>query len=205
MQNKIEDQVLVKEKIQVSCQLSCQQAIRAIAVLEQPKTQEFILKAASLIAETFELGGKVLLAGNGGSLCDALHVAEEFTGQFRKRRKALPAIALGEPGHITCVGNDYGFDDIFSRGVEAFGKPDDIFIALTTSGNSENLVRALNTAKSLGLKRIAFLGRGGGRSSGLSDLEICIDGFSTSDRIQEVHMALLHIIVEMVESILFGE
>lgn len=184
---------------------ACHQAVRAIAVLEKRETQEFIVKAAKLIAQTFQQGGKILLAGNGGSLCDAFHVAEEFTGQFRKPRKALPAIALGDPGHITCVGNDMGFNDIFSRSIEALGKPNDLFIALTTSGNSENLVRALQRAEALGLKRIAFLGRGGGRSTGLSDLEICIDGFTTSDRIQEVHMAAFHIIIELVESILFKE
>src|SRR5437868_7572401 len=161
----------MQDRIHEKTQVACHQAVRAIAVLEMRETQEFLVKAAQTIADTFQQGGKLLLAGNGGSLCDAFHVAEEFTGLFRKPRKAIPAMALGDAGHITCVGNDMGFDTIFSRGIEAFGKPGDLFIALTTSGNSENLVRALQTAKDLGLKRIAFLGRGGGRSTGLSDLE----------------------------------
>ena len=195
----------MQDTIHVKAQSACLQVIQAMAVLERKETQEFIVQAAQSIAETFQQGGKVLLAGNGGSLCDAMHAAEEFTGLFRKYRKALPAITLSDPGHITCVSNDMGFNQIFSRGIEAYGKSGDLFIALTTSGNSENILLALKKAEELGLKRIAFLGKGGGKSTGLSTLELSVDGFSTSDRIQEVHMACLHIIIELVEEILFGE
>ena len=181
---------------------SVKESVAAVSVLTQPYAIEFIQQFSELIVETYRRGNKILIAGNGGSLCDANHFAEELTGFFRKPREALPAIALSEPGHITCVGNDVGFDQIFSRAIEALGKPGDLFIGLTTSGNSPNLVRAVEMARQLGLKTVAFLGKGGGRLKGAADLEIIIEGFNTSDRIQEAHMAALHITVEQVEHLL---
>lgn len=178
-------------------------SINAVAALKQ--NCSFIEASAQMIASCFEEGGKLILAGNGGSLCDAMHFAEELTGFFRQKRRALPAIALSEPGHLTCVGNDVGFDQVFARGVEAYGQPDDIFIGLTTSGNSINLVQAFEQASKMGLKTIAFLGKGGGKLKGVADLELIIDGFKTSDRIQEAHMAAIHIIIEMVEAHLFED
>jgi D-sedoheptulose 7-phosphate isomerase len=184
---------------------SISESIRAVTLLSEPFAVEFMEDAAAMIATCFAEGGKIIIAGNGGSLCDAMHFAEELTGQFRKPRQALPAIALSEPGHLTCVSNDFGFDHVFSRGVEAFGKPGDIFIGLTTSGNSENIVKAFAAAKERGLKTIAFLGKEGGRLRGQADLELIINGFSTSDRIQEAHMAAIHMIIELVEYHLFKE
>jgi D-sedoheptulose 7-phosphate isomerase len=145
----------------------------------------------------------LLIAGNGGSLCDAMHFAEELTGQFRKKRAALPAIALSEPGHLTCTANDMGYDEVFARGVEAFGKPGDLFVGLTTSGNSPNIVRAFEEAKKRGLKTVSFLGKSGGALKGVADFEMLIKNFNTSDRIQEVHMAAIHIIIEAMEYELF--
>lgn len=182
---------------------SLDDAIRAIEQLKTPESIKFMLESAQLLAEVFQRGNKVIIAGNGGSLCDAAHFAEELTGLFRQYRPALPAIALTEPGHITCVGNDLGFDQIFSRGVEAYGKTGDLFVGLTTSGNSPNIVQAMHTAKALGLKTIAFLGKNGGTLKGFADLELLISGFSTSDRIQEAHMAAIHMIIEAAETILF--
>ena len=179
--------------------------IRAVCKLKEEKGLSFIQEAAQMIAKCFKNGGKLIIAGNGGSLCDAAHFAEEFTGFFRQKRKALPAIVLSEPGHLTCVGNDVGYDFVFSRGVEAFGKKDDIFIALTTSGNSQNLIKAVEAAKNLQLKTISFLGKEGGNLKGQSDLEWIVDGFKTSDRIQEAHMTAIHIIIEMVEKLIFEE
>ena len=173
--------------------------IRAIEFLKSPESVTFIQDAANLIAACFEKGGKLLIAGNGGSLCDAMHFSEELTGVFRKTRKALPAIALSCPGHLTCTANDLGFEDVFARGVEALGKEGDIFVALTTSGNSANLVTAASAAKKQGLKVISFLGKTGGALKGQSDLEWCVGGFDYSDRIQEAHMTAIHIIIEMVE------
>lgn len=180
-------------------------AVRAVALLKEPEALAFIEEVSFLLGNCFQEGGKVLVAGNGGSLCDGVHFAEELTGIFREKRKALPAIALADPGHLTCIGNDLGFEWVFSRGVEAFGKPGDIFFALTTSGNSPNILHATEKAKELGLKTVAFLGKGGGAMRGRADLEIIIDGFTTSDRIQEAHMTALHIIVEMVEVCLSQE
>jgi len=146
----------------------------------------------------------VLICGNGGSGCDAQHFAEEFSGRFRKDRKALPVIALMDPAHITCVANDFGYNAIFSRSVAAFGRERDILVALSTSGNSANVKEAILTARDLGMSTIAFLGRDGGQTKGLSDYEIIVPGLY-SDRIQEVHMFLLHVLVELVERRLFPE
>lgn len=171
--------------------------------LQSSEGLEFIESVARAIATCYQKGGKLLIAGNGGSLCDAMHFAEELTGYFRQERPALPAIALADPGHLTCVGNDVGFDQVFARGVEAHGTPEDIFIALTTSGNSENLVRAVEMAKKKELSVVTFLGKTGGALKGMGDLEWIVSGFETSDRIQEAHMAAIHIIIEMVEQELF--
>lgn len=177
--------------------------IRAIQFLKNSHSLTFIEEASSLIANCFKDGGKLLIAGNGGSLCDAMHFAEELTGVFRSKRRALPAIALSDPGHLSCTANDLGYEGVFTRAIEALGKPGDIFIALTTSGNSLNLVEAIPIAKNLGLKTVAFLGKKGGKLKGCSDLEWIVDGFSFSDRIQEAHMTAIHIIIEMVEKQLF--
>ncbi len=171
------------------------------------KNEENILQAANiseLIVRTFRNSGKVLVCGNGGSATDAMHFAEEFTGKFRKNRKALPVIALTDPSHITCVGNDFGFSEIYSRGVEAFGKKNDILIGLSTSGNSENIIRAFKKAKEIPMKTIALLGKDGGKLKGYGDFEFIIPA-ETSDRIQELHMTILHVIIEGVERILFPE
>lgn len=178
--------------------------VRAAQILRQPESIAFIEKASELIARCYTQKRKILIAGNGGSLCDAMHFAEELTGQFRKKRAALPAIALSDPGHMSCVGNDMGFEEIFSRGVEALGSEGDLFVALTTSGNSMNLVRAVQKAKERELGTIAFLGKTGGSMKGMCDLEWIVSGFPYSDRVQEAHMAAIHIILELVEARLFS-
>lgn len=183
---------------------SVDDAIRAAHCLKTPQALRFIEKSAELIANCFQNGHKILIAGNGGSLCDAMHFAEEFTGQFRGKRPALPAIALADPSHMSCVGNDMGFDRIFARGVEAFGQAGDILVVLTTSGNSPNILTAVQEAKTKGLITIAFLGKTGGELKDKCDLEWVVSGFKYSDRIQEAHMAAIHIIIEMVEQHLFA-
>ncbi len=182
---------------------SVEECVRAIEFLRQPHSMEFMEKAARLAAQSIRNGGKLIIAGNGGSLCDAMHFAEELTGQFRGKRRALPAIALSDPGHMSCTANDMGYSDVFSRAVEALGKPEDLFIALTTSGNSPNILQAVAAAKAIGMKTVSFLGKGGGKLKGNSDLEWLVDGFRYSDRIQEAHMAAIHIIVELIEKELF--
>ncbi|MDF2577945.1 MAG: gmhA [Chlamydiales bacterium] len=183
---------------------SIQDSIRAKEQLLKASSLVFMEEAAAMIANCFRTGHKIIIAGNGGSLCDANHFAEEFTGQFRKRRPALPAISLSEGGHITCVANDFGYEEVFARGVEAYGKPGDIFIGITTSGNSANIIKAFEQAKVMKLHTVAFLGKGGGKLKGKCDLEIIIDGFVTSDRIQEAHMTAIHTIIEIVEYHLYG-
>ena len=166
--------------------------------------QHFVMleKATQELRTAFQAGNKVLICGNGGSACDAMHFAQEFTGRYRKDRAALPAISLSDPSYLTCVGNDYGFESVFARGVEAYGKKGDIFIGLTTSGNSENVIRACIRAKELGLYTMSLLGQSGGKLKGQADLEWIIPG-TTADRIQEVHMFILHLLVEQLERLMF--
>lgn len=185
----------MKEQIKASVE----DVIKASQLLLQEASIKFIEEASSKIAHCYLEGGKLLIAGNGGSLCDAMHFAEELTGFYREKRKAYPAIALSDPGHLTCVGNDVGFNYVFSRGIEALGQSQDIFISLSTSGNSLNLVEGVKKAKELGLYTIAFLGKEGGALKNQCDLEWIVSGFKYSDRIQEVHMSAIHIIIEMVE------
>ena len=181
---------------------SVENSIQAVAQLKKPCSLAFIEAAANMLADCFQSGNKIIIAGNGGSLCDAAHFAEELTGFFRQHRTALPAIALSEPGHLTCTGNDLGFEWVFARGVQAYGKPGDIFIGLTTSGNSPNIIKAFEIAKQQNLKTIAFLGKDGGKIKGMADLELIIEG-KTSDRIQEAHMTAIHTLIELVEYQLF--
>ncbi len=172
--------------------------------IEKEEKEKITEKIAHELAEIFKAGNKVMICGNGGSNCDALHFAEEFTGRFRKERRALPAIAISDSSHITCVGNDYGFDYIFSKGVEAYGKEGDMLIGISTSGNSGNVIKAMELAKSMGIKTVSLLGKDGGKLKGMCDYEFIIPG-ETSDRIQEIHMMILHIIIEGVERIMFPE
>lgn len=172
--------------------------------IENQSNLENLDRVSETIANIFSNGGKVLICGNGGSHADALHFAEEFTGRFCKDRRALPAIALGEATHVTCTSNDYGFDHIFSRGVEAFGKKGDLLIGLSTSGNSSNILKAFEAAQKQGLVTAAFTGKDGGKMKGLCDFEWIVEG-KTSDRIQEVHMTALHILIEAVERRMFPE
>ena len=159
---------------------------------------------AVVISDCFRAGGKVLICGNGGSACDAMHFAEELTGKFRKGRRALPAISLNDPGHITCVGNDFGFEFIFSRAVEAYGKPGDVLIALSTSGNSPNVIQAVRKAQEQEMQVACLLGKDGGKLAGQSNYEWIIRG-KTTDRIQEVHMMILHILIEEIERNMFPD
>ncbi|GJQ30491.1 MAG: phosphoheptose isomerase [Phycisphaerae bacterium] len=155
-------------------------------------------RCAGVLAECLRAGGKVLACGNGGSLCDAAHFAEELTGRFRNDRRPLAAIACADAGHITCTANDYGFEFVFSRWVEALGRKGDCLILLSTSGNSPNILRAADAGKAVGLTTISLLGKGGGVMRGRCTHEIVVPG-ETSDRIQELHMLILHAWVEGIE------
>ena len=172
--------------------------------VEDERNIEKTAEVAEALAEAYRNGKKSLIAGNGGSNCDAMHFAEEFTGRFRKDRRALPSLSISDSSHITCVGNDYGFNFIFAKGVEAFGQEGDFFFGISTSGNSQNIIEAVKVAKEKGLKTVGILGKDGGKLKGICDYEFIVQG-ETTDRIQEVHMMILHIIIEGVERILFPE
>lgn len=170
------------------------ETVRALANLEKQ-----VNKAADLILECFGAGNKLLLCGNGGSAADASHFATELVVRFTKERRALPAICLtGDSGILTAAGNDYGFDKIFARQVAAFGQAGDALICFTTSGNSKNVVRALEEAKSRKLKTIAFLGRDGGSTAGIADIDLLVENNSTA-RIQEAHQLLIHVLCEVID------
>ena len=158
-----------------------------------------IQQAAVLIADSFKQGGKVLSCGNGGSHCDAMHFAEELTGRFRDNRPSYPAIAISDVSHISCVGNDYGFDYIFSRYVEGVGNKGDVLLGISTSGNSTNVIKAIEAAKQKGMKIITLTGKDGGKMNGLADVDIRVPHFGYADRVQEIHIKVIHILILLIE------
>ncbi|HEY5716702.1 MAG TPA: D-sedoheptulose 7-phosphate isomerase [Psychromonas sp.] len=158
-----------------------------------------IEQAATLIADAFKNEGKVLSCGNGGSHCDAMHFAEELTGRYREHRPAYPAIAISDASHITCVSNDYGYEAIFARYLEGVGRKGDVLFCLSTSGNSKNILQAVAMAKSKGISIIALTGKDGGKMAGLADVEIRVPHFGFADRIQEVHIKIIHILIYLIE------
>lgn len=160
---------------------------------------KLIQEAALLIANSFKQGGKVLSCGNGGSHCDAMHFAEELTGRYRENRPAYPAIAISDVSHLSCVSNDFGYDYVFSRYVEGVGQKGDVLFGLSTSGNSKNVLNAIQTAKAKGMKVIALTGKDGGQMAGLADVEIRVPHFRYADRIQEVHIKVIHILMMLIE------
>ena len=155
--------------------------------------------AAKLIADSFKQGGKVLSCGNGGSHCDAMHFAEELTGRYRENRPGYPGIAISDPSHLSCVSNDFGYDFVFSRYVEAVGSAGDVLFGLSTSGNSGNILKAIEAAKAKGMKTIALTGKEGGKMAGIADVEVRVPHFGYADRIQEVHIKIIHIIIQLIE------
>jgi len=161
---------------------------------------ERIENAIDIIVNAFQNGGKIISCGNGGSHCDAMHFAEELTGRYRNNRKALPALAISDSSHITCVGNDYGYDYIFSRFVEAHGKSGDVLLGISTSGNSANVIKALETAKELGMHTIALTGKDGGIIKNLCDLEIRAPKSEYADRAQEIHIKIIHSLIDGIEN-----
>jgi D-sedoheptulose 7-phosphate isomerase len=172
--------------------------------LNASETLPLLEKFSQSLIKAYENQGRLFICGNGGSHCDALHFAEELTGRYRKDRRPLGALALGEASHVTCVSNDYGFEHIFSRQLEGLARKGDVLIGLSTSGNSKNIITAFEKAKSMGVFTIALLGKGGGPLKSFADLAIVVPG-STSDRIQEIHMTLLHTVIETIERRLFPE
>ena len=169
--------------------------------LTDPAHVASIAAAAELIAASLKKGSKVLTCGNGGSLCDAQHFAEELSGRYRQNRRALAAIALTEASHMTCVANDFGFEFVFSRFVEAIGRPGDVLLAISTSGNSPNILRAAEAARALGMQVVSLTGKDGGELAGLSDVEIRAPHSGYADSIQEIHIKAIHIMILLIEKL----
>ncbi|MBK3517416.1 D-sedoheptulose 7-phosphate isomerase [Carboxylicivirga marina] len=159
-----------------------------------------MMAAGDLMANAIKQGGKVLSCGNGGSMSDAMHFAEELTGRFRDNRQGLAAVAIADPTHITCVGNDYGFDYIFSRYVEAMGQSGDVLLAISTSGNSPNVLNAAKAAKDKGIKVVALTGKSGGELAKVADIELRAPHMGYSDRIQEIHIKIIHVLIQYIEA-----
>ena len=170
--------------------------------IENPDTVKKMTEMAAVIQKIFEKRGRVFVCGNGGSMCDAMHFAEEWTGRFRKNRAPMPVIALGDPSHLTCVANDFGFESVFSRPVQALGHTGDLLIAISTSGNSENIIQAAQAAKLQNMTVFGMLGNDGGRLRSKCDQYLIAPG-RTSDRIQEIHMLVFHVLIEVIEQRMF--
>lgn len=169
------------------------------AFLSDDKNIADIEAAAIMLADAFKAGGKVLSCGNGGSHCDAMHFAEELTGRYRENRPGFPAIAISDPSHLSCVSNDFGFEFVFSRYIEALGMKGDVLFGLSTSGNSRNILNAIDVAKNKGMKSIVLTGKDGGKMAGLADIEIRVPHFGYADRIQEIHIKIIHILIFLIE------
>ncbi len=163
------------------------------------KNIQLIQEAALLISESFKQGGKVLSCGNGGSHCDAMHFAEELTGRYRENRPSYPAIAISDVSHLSCVSNDFGYEYVFSRYVEGVGQKGDVLFGLSTSGNSQNIINAMEAAKAKGMKTIAMTGKDGGKMAGIADIEIRVPHFRYADRTQEIHIKVIHILMMLIE------
>jgi D-sedoheptulose 7-phosphate isomerase len=167
--------------------------------MNQPENITAIEQAALILSDAINRGGKIISCGNGGSMTDAMHFAEELSGVFREKRRALPAISISDPSHISCTANDYGFDAVFSRYVEGVGQKEDVLLVLSTSGNSMNIIKAVEAAKVKEMKVVGLTGKTGGLLAGMVDQEIRVKGRKHSDRIQEVHIKILHILVLLIE------
>jgi D-sedoheptulose 7-phosphate isomerase len=176
--------------------------IEALEVLQKFNNDEnfkLIEKAANTMVSSIQQGGKIISCGNGGSMCDAMHFAEELTGRYRNDRKAIPAISISDPSHMSCVGNDYGYEFIFSRYLEALGNEGDVLLAISTSGNSKNILRAIEMAKAKGVLVVGLTGKDGGKMADLCDVEIRAPHSEYADRAQEIHIKVIHSLIDAIE------
>jgi D-sedoheptulose 7-phosphate isomerase len=167
--------------------------------LSDEATLQKIAAAAELMAASIKSGGKIISCGNGGSHCDAMHFAEELTGRYRENRAALPAIAISDPSHISCVANDFGYDHVFARYIEGLGQKGDVLLGISTSGNSQNIIKAVEAAQAKGMKTVVLSGKDGGMLANSADVEIRVPHFGYADRIQEVHIKVIHILILLIE------
>lgn len=177
-----------------------QEALQTLQTfMSDDKNMEAINAAGTLMVAALRNGGKIISCGNGGSMCDAMHFAEELTGRYRNDRKPFAAISISDPSHISCVGNDYGYNFIFSRYVEAVGNKGDVLLAISTSGNSQNVIEAVRSAKSKGMKVVALTGKDGGVLKNECDIEIRAPHSPYADRAQEIHIKVIHTLIDFIE------
>ena len=174
-------------------------------MLDRTQTLESIAAGAGLLVDALKSGHRIYSCGNGGSMCDAMHFAEELSGRYRRNRKGLPAAAISDPGHLTCVGNDYGYDQVFARYLESHGASGDGLLAISTSGSSKNVLIAAQTARQIGMKTIALTGKADSELNTLADVHICTPAGLYADRVQELHIKVIHILIELIERTLFPE
>lgn len=167
--------------------------------INDPATLAAIEAAATLMADALRNNHKMISCGNGGSHCDAMHFAEELSGRYRNNRRALAAIAISDPSHISCVSNDYGYEFVFSRFIEGLGQPGDVLLGISTSGNSANIIRAVEAARERGMKVVLLTGKDGGKLAGTADVEIRVPHFGYADRIQEIHIKVIHLFILLIE------
>jgi D-sedoheptulose 7-phosphate isomerase len=186
---------------------SLQQAQAALnALLANAGTQDKIVAASNMIAESFKAGGRVFSCGNGGSMCDAMHFAEEMSGRYRDDRKGMPAVAISDPGHLSCVGNDYGYEHVFARYLDSHARKGDVLVGISTSGKSKNVILAAERAKEIGMKIVVLGGKPDSELGKLADIDIVTPGTSGyADRVQELHIKVIHILIELVERNFFPE
>ncbi|WP_207421823.1 D-sedoheptulose 7-phosphate isomerase [Desertivirga brevis] len=167
--------------------------------LSDPQNFENIERAGVLLVDAIKAGKKIISCGNGGSMCDAMHFAEELSGRYRNDRRALPAISISDPSHISCVSNDYGYSDVFSRMVEAIGQEGDVLLGISTSGNSENVLKAISAARAKGMKVVGLTGKDGGKMAVECDVEIRAPKSDYADRAQEIHIKVIHSLIDFIE------
>jgi D-sedoheptulose 7-phosphate isomerase len=167
--------------------------------IADPANIAAIEQAANAMANAVADGGKILSCGNGGSMCDAMHFAEELTGRYRNNRQAIPAISISDVSHMSCVGNDYGYDYVFSRYIEALGNKGDVLLAISTSGNSANVIKAAEAAKAKGMTIVGLTGKDGGKLASLCDVEVRVPHQGYADRVQEIHIKVIHILILLIE------
>lgn len=185
---------------QALIQKELEQAARVLAdFMDQQANLRAIEQAAQWMAAAIHNGGKIISCGNGGSHCDAMHFAEELTGRYRENRKALPAICISDVSHLTCVANDFGFDYVFARFIDGLGNPGDVLLAISTSGKSPNVLKAAEAARDKGMKVVALTGKDGGPLAALADLEIRVPFSGYADRIQEIHIKIIHLLILLIE------
>ena len=176
-----------------------EEALEVLSAFNTDENLQKIAHAIKILSESIHNGNKIISCGNGGSMCDAMHFAEELSGRFRNDRKGLAAISISDPSHISCVANDFGYEYIFSRYVDAIGCKGDVLLGISTSGNSENVIKAVELAKSKGIKTIVLTGKTGGKLAALADLEIRAPHSEYADRAQEIHIKVIHALINGIE------